>query len=264
MKIYVASSWRCERQPAVVEALRKAGHDVYDFKNPAPGDQGFHWKECANPDVDWKQWSPSEFRKALKHPVAIRGFDKDMAALDGADACVLVLPCGKSAHLELGYAAAAGKISFVLSEGQHEPELMYRMCTAPYVLLSIEETIDALARSVPQTSVEMTVRKMMAFGASIQPDQYRSMMGLLSPGQQLLFTDVMKDLKARDHAFTIVEDHGSDVVAECACGETFMSDVTLDENLRHDGSGGFMPACPNDPRCIDPTRLRMQPKKTVK
>lgn len=36
MNIYVASSWRCARQPAVVAALRAAGHEVYDFKNPAP------------------------------------------------------------------------------------------------------------------------------------------------------------------------------------------------------------------------------------
>ncbi|KKM57932.1 hypothetical protein LCGC14_1550120, partial [marine sediment metagenome] len=29
MKFYVASSWRNERQPHVVEYLRKMGHDVY-------------------------------------------------------------------------------------------------------------------------------------------------------------------------------------------------------------------------------------------
>ena len=34
MKIYVASSWRNERQPDVVQALRNAGHDVYDFRHP--------------------------------------------------------------------------------------------------------------------------------------------------------------------------------------------------------------------------------------
>ena len=38
MKIYVASSWRNERHPGVVELLRIAGHEVYDFRNPEDGD----------------------------------------------------------------------------------------------------------------------------------------------------------------------------------------------------------------------------------
>ena len=37
-KIYVASSWRNEFYTEVVETLREAGHDVYDFRNPPSGD----------------------------------------------------------------------------------------------------------------------------------------------------------------------------------------------------------------------------------
>lgn len=33
-RIYVASSWRNNVQPLVVQTLRVAGLDVYDFKNP--------------------------------------------------------------------------------------------------------------------------------------------------------------------------------------------------------------------------------------
>lgn len=39
-RIYVASSWRCPDQQAVVQALRDAGHEVYDFRNP-PEATGF-------------------------------------------------------------------------------------------------------------------------------------------------------------------------------------------------------------------------------
>ena len=42
-KIYVASSWRNDFYPEVVEALREVGHDVYDFRNPPSGDGGFKW-----------------------------------------------------------------------------------------------------------------------------------------------------------------------------------------------------------------------------
>lgn len=89
-KIYVASSWRCARQPEVVQALRQAGHEVYDFKNP-PNRSGFSWGDI---DPAWKQWSAAKFREGIEHPLAKAGFEEDMTALREADACVLVLPCG--------------------------------------------------------------------------------------------------------------------------------------------------------------------------
>ena len=141
MKVYVASSWRNPHQQAVVAAIRAAGHEVYDFRHPAPGDEGFHWSEI---DPEWKSWDASAFRRLLDHDVARSGFTKDMMALDGCDACVLVLPCGRSAHLELGYATGAGKITAVLLTGYNEPELMYRMNGK--LCVSVDEVIVYLAR----------------------------------------------------------------------------------------------------------------------
>ena len=140
MNIYVASSWRNNQQPEVVRRLREAGHEVYDFKNPKPGDNGFHWSEI---DPAWKSWEPAAFRDALDHPTAIAGFDSDMTALKACDACVLVLPCGRSAHLELGWACGAGRKTAVLFTGQDEPELMYRMLGK--VCVSVDEVIAWLA-----------------------------------------------------------------------------------------------------------------------
>ena len=126
MKIYVASSWRNDKQPEIVEYLRLCGYDVYDFKNPEVGDHGFHWSEI---DENWKDWSPSEFRHGLGHQLAHDGFMKDMTALTESDVVVLVQPCGISAHLELGWACGSGKFSVVLLE-KGEPELMYKMANA--------------------------------------------------------------------------------------------------------------------------------------
>lgn len=123
MKIYVASSWRNNRQPEVVAALRKAGHAVYDFKNPMAGDNGFSWKEI---DKNWENWTTSQFKDALFSEPAERGFQLDSNAVLECDALVLVLPCGKSAHLEAGYAAGKGKLVFALIENKEEPELMYK------------------------------------------------------------------------------------------------------------------------------------------
>lgn len=111
MRIYVASSWRNPWQPGVVRLLRLLGHEVYDFREPRPGERGFSWSEV---DPGWKEWSPVAYRAALDAPLSEAGFRSDMDALKACDACVLVLPCGASAHLELGWACGAGKRTAVL------------------------------------------------------------------------------------------------------------------------------------------------------
>lgn len=142
MNIYVASSWRCQRQPSVVAALRDAGHYVYDFRNPSPGDVGFSWRQCATQE---QLLDPRAFRdEVLTHPVASAGFTADMTALVSAEATVLVLPCGRSAHLELGWATGAGQKTFVLLDDPlGEPELMYLMNTK--ICVSVAEVISELS-----------------------------------------------------------------------------------------------------------------------
>jgi hypothetical protein len=137
-RIYVASSWRNLAQPGVVAALRRAGHEVYDFRNPGFEDKGFHWTEI---DPRWKDWSPSQFRDNLSHPIAERGFQSDFDAMTWADTGVLVMPCGRSAHLEAGYFVGAGKPLYILlADG--EPELMYRMATK--LCVDLDELFDCV------------------------------------------------------------------------------------------------------------------------
>ena len=47
-----------------------------------------------------------------------------------ADVCVLVLPCGRSAHTEAGGMAGAGKKVIVYIPEMLEPELMYKLFDA--------------------------------------------------------------------------------------------------------------------------------------
>ena len=123
-KIYVASSWRNQHYPEVVRRLREAGHEVYDFRNPPHGGAGFHWTDIdpAAPD-----WTFDQYRKGLSHPKAERQFAADLDALNWADACVLVLPCGRSAHTEAGWMAGAGRRVLVYIPEMLEPELMYKL-----------------------------------------------------------------------------------------------------------------------------------------
>ena len=65
-RIYVASSWRNEYFPVVVQA-----------------------------------------RAQLSHPMAVKQLANDLDALRWCDTCVLVLPCGRSAHTEAGWPGRA-------------------------------------------------------------------------------------------------------------------------------------------------------------
>lgn len=174
MKIYVATSWKNKLQPAVIAALRSLGHIVYDFRKPVPapqeGHKGFSWSEIS-PDWDSvdvkKRWNHQQYVIALDHPASERGFGFDMNALKDCDLCVLVLPCGKSAHLELGYAVGAGKKTCILLEADCEnitgnpeykgvtwmasdPELMYKMVDR--ICLDFDSMLDFVEETQMQSA----------------------------------------------------------------------------------------------------------------
>jgi hypothetical protein len=123
-KIYVASSWRNNLQPKIVELLRGNGFDVYDFKEESRISKAFHWSEI---DEEWKNWDHENYMNGLNHPLAQAGYDSDYAAMKWADTMVLVQPCGRSAHLELGWAVGQGKKTVMLLSEEIEPELMIKM-----------------------------------------------------------------------------------------------------------------------------------------
>lgn len=128
MQIYVASSWRNEEQPAIVDMLRSFGHLVYDFRNPGRR-TGFSWTQLHH----GRPTTPRELLESYRDPIAQAGFESDIEALRAADACVLVMPCGRSAHLEFGFAIGAGKLSVAyLPEAMDpfEPELLWMAADA--------------------------------------------------------------------------------------------------------------------------------------
>lgn len=139
MKVYVASSWRNLYQQDVVHALGKAAHEVYDFRNPREGDNGFAWSDI---DSDWLLWTPAQYRDRLTHPVVEAGFKSDMDALRWCDAVVAVQPFGRSASLELGWAVGAGKQTILLLD-DGEPELMVKMCD--HICLDLAEVLSILS-----------------------------------------------------------------------------------------------------------------------
>lgn len=127
--IYLASSWRNHHYLRVLEALRKSAElEVYDFREAGAA---FDWRDV---DAEWEnregtriEYPLPKMLEMLRHPSAQRGFDRDFGALKDCDALILVAPCGRSAHLELGYAIGQGKPTAIYIPEPHEPELMYLM-----------------------------------------------------------------------------------------------------------------------------------------
>jgi len=134
--VYVASSWRNVLQPAACALLKAAKIPHYDFRNP-DGGTGFAWSEI---DPGWQAWRAADYIEKLNHPRAVEGFNADMNALRRATHALLVLPCGRSAHLELGWAAGAGKPTAIWTQDGQEPELMAKMCD-----LITDNVMDVLA-----------------------------------------------------------------------------------------------------------------------
>lgn len=139
-RIYVASSWRNKYQPEIVSVLRGNQHEVYDFRNPPNGVPGFAWSQV---DTNWQQWTAKQYKQKLTtSSIAAAGFVNDLRGMQWADTCVLVLPCGRSAHLEAGWFCGQGKRCIILTRDGEEPELMALLATD--ICTSINELLDAL------------------------------------------------------------------------------------------------------------------------
>ncbi|KFN07251.1 MULTISPECIES: hypothetical protein [Paenibacillus] len=121
-KIYIASSWKNAEQVQTLAAqLREVGFQVDDFTDDSRGRFVFHYSEFAG----LEELDAISF---LQHDQARRAFNEDKKWLDWADAVVLLLPAGRSAHLEAGYAKGCGKRLVIYQPGRFptgEFDVMY-------------------------------------------------------------------------------------------------------------------------------------------
>ena len=139
--IYVASSWKNPYYPEVVKRLRAEGFPVYDFRNPPHGGNGFRWTDI---DENALNWTFEEYSEGLNHPLAERQFEADLDAMQQADTCILVLPCGRSAHTEAGWMAGAGKRVIAFFPKMTDPELMYKLFDK--VVGNLDELVQLILR----------------------------------------------------------------------------------------------------------------------
>jgi nucleoside 2-deoxyribosyltransferase len=138
--IYLIGSLRNPQVPLTAATLRSEGFEVFD-----------DWY-AAGPNAD-DCWRDYEKSRGLPYPDALRSwaakhvFEFDKAHLDRSDAAILLLPAGRSGHLELGYMAGQQKPTYVLFDQEPERwDVMYGFCTG--VCFSIEDLIEQLKRTL--------------------------------------------------------------------------------------------------------------------
>lgn len=121
MKIYMASSWKnADEVQEIANYLRQKGHEVDDFTDDSRGRYVFFFKDLP----DYENLNAITL---LEHEPAKRAFVEDRSFIEWADVILLLLPCGRSAHLEAGYAKGLGKklIIYQPSFQKGEFDVMY-------------------------------------------------------------------------------------------------------------------------------------------
>jgi len=107
IKVYIASSWKnADAVRALSKRLTDRGFEVYDFTD---GDKHFAFNVMDVERFTGKDRSEVDWLDFNTCPETIRAFNVDRAGLDWADVVLMLLPCGRSAHMEAGYAAGRGK-----------------------------------------------------------------------------------------------------------------------------------------------------------
>lgn len=134
--IYLVGSLRNPAIPKIAETIRAEGHDVFDGWFSAGPEADDHWQAYAD-------LRGQTFAEALADYPAQHVFNFDLTHLKKADTVVLVLPAGKSGHMELGWALGKGKRGYILLDGVPERyDVMYNF--ADGVFADIYDLLEAL------------------------------------------------------------------------------------------------------------------------
>lgn len=138
--IYLIGSLRNPEVPVVAKALRDAGYEVFD-----------DWY-AAGPEAD-DYWQRYEQDRGHSYSVGLAGhaaqhvFGFDKTFLDRASAGILLLPAGKSGHLELGYLIGRGSPGYILMPGEPERwDVMYNFASG--VFTSVEALLKEAGKPV--------------------------------------------------------------------------------------------------------------------
>jgi len=137
LKVYLIGSLRNPEVPKVANKIRSIGFDVFDDWFAAGPEADDKWR-------DYEKARGRTFTEALKGLAADHIFRFDLHHLDECDIAVLLMPAGKSGHIELGYAVGIGKIGYIVLDNPERWDVMYKF--AQGVFNSTEELLAELKK----------------------------------------------------------------------------------------------------------------------
>lgn len=124
--IYLIGSLRNPEVPRIAEELRRLDWDVFDDWYAA-GERA---------DDSWQSYETArghDYAGALAGHAARHVFEYDRHHLDRCSAALMILPAGKSAHLELGYVIGNWKPGYILLPPTVERfDVMYNFASAVF------------------------------------------------------------------------------------------------------------------------------------
>jgi nucleoside 2-deoxyribosyltransferase len=143
MRIYLASSWK--NRGAVLEMaslLRKEGHIVDAF---CEEDRvvSFNWSELfENMDREGLDITEYDAVDMMDNCMVQDAFMFDKEQIDLSDAVIMMLPCGRSSHMEAGYAVGRGKKLYIVGGFEKgEFDVMYGFATGMYDYRDLHEML---------------------------------------------------------------------------------------------------------------------------
>ncbi len=136
-KIYILGALKNNEITNIAEELRKINnknieYDVFDqWITPGPDADQYLFEYSKK-----RGWN---YKEALTCDAARNNFDFDKRHIDTADIVVMVMPAGKSAHLELGYSIGKGKEAHILFDKEPERfDLMYNFVPVNNIHFNLE------------------------------------------------------------------------------------------------------------------------------
>ena len=142
-KIYVIGSLRNPKIPEVANKLREAGHEVFDDWFAAGPEADDYWQK-------YEQNRGHNYKEGLQGYAANHVYSFDKFHLDRCDVALLVLPAGKSGHLELGYTLGRGKKGYILFDEQMPDRWDVMYLFADGVFFKLEDLISELNVKRPE------------------------------------------------------------------------------------------------------------------
>ncbi len=120
MRIYLIGSLRNIMIPGIAARIRTLGFDVFDDWYAAGPEADDYWQK-------YEKERNHDFAEALAGHAAKHVFEYDRHHLDDCSIGVLVLPAGKSGHLEAGYLIGQGKPVYILLDQEPDRyDVMYK------------------------------------------------------------------------------------------------------------------------------------------